>query len=90
MSKLQVVKRTERYLDEISRKNGYYMVGRKGIFISARTPDNDFIWVRLNPPKTTKPVNKYATLTEAIEAKIDAGYDVYEYTSLDDLKDLTV
>ena len=90
MSKLKVVVRSERYLDEIKRANGYYMVGNKGIFISARTPANKFIWVRLNPPKTTKPVHEYDTLTDAIKDKIDKGYDVFEYTSLDDLKDLTV
>lgn len=88
MSKLRVVVRSERYLDEISRTNGYYMVGKKGVFISARTPDNEFIWVRLNPPKTTKPVNKYATLTEAIKDKLSKGYEVFEYTSMEDLKDL--
>ena len=85
---LKVVVRNERYLDEISRKNGYVMVGCKGKFISARTPDNKFIWVRLNPPKTTKPVNEYDTLTDAIRDKISKGYDVYEYTSEHELKEL--
>lgn len=85
MAKLKVVVRTERYLDEISRSKGYVMHGRKGDFISARTPDNKFIWVRLTPGKTTKPVNSYDTLTEAIKAKLDAGYEVEEYTDVTDL-----
>lgn len=85
MAKLKVVVRTERYLDEISRSNGYIMHGRKGDFISARTPNNKFIWVRLTPGKTTKPVNEYNTLTEAIKAKLDAGYEVEEYTDVTDL-----
>lgn len=85
MAKLKVVVRSERYLDEISRSKGYVLHGKKGDFISARTPDNKFIWVRLTPGKTTKPVNAYDTLTEAIEAKINLGYEVEEY---DDVKDL--
>ena len=84
---LKVVFRSERYLDEISRQNGYLMIGHKGKFISARTPENKFIWVRLNPP-TTKPVNEYDTLTEAIKDKISNGYDVYEYTTEEELKEL--
>ena len=85
MSKLKVVVRTERYLDEISRSKGYVMKGQKGDFISARTPNNEFIWVRLTPAKTTKPVHKYATLTEAIKDKLDKGYEVFEYTDKSDL-----
>ena len=85
---LKVVVRTERYLDEISRQNGYLMVGYKGKFISARTPDNKFIWVRLNPPKTSKPVNEYDTLTEAIRDKISKGYEVYEYKTEEELRKL--
>ena len=85
---LKVVVRTERYLDEISRQNGYLMVGYKGKFISARTPENKFIWVRLNPPKTTKPVNEYDTLTEAIRDKIYKGYEVYEYKTEEELRKL--
>ena len=85
MSKLKVVVRTERNLDEISRTKGYVMKGQKGDFISARTPDHEFIWVRLTPGKTTKPVHKYATLTEAIKDKLDKGYEVFEYTDKSDL-----
>ena len=85
---LKVVVRTERYLDEISRQNGYLMIGCKGKFISARTPENKFIWVRLNPPKTSKPVNEYDTLTEAIKDKISEGYEVYEYTTEEELREL--
>ena len=85
MSKLKVVIRTERYLDEISRSKGYVMHGTKGDFISARTPENKFIWVRLTPGKTTKPVHSYDTLTEAIKDKLDKGYEVEEYTDVKDL-----
>ena len=85
MAKLTVKIRTERYLDEISRSKGYVMHGRKGDFISARTPENKFIWVRLTPGKTTKPVHSYDTLTEAIKDKLDAGYVVEEYESVEDL-----
>ena len=85
MSKLKVVVRTERYLDEISRSKGYVMKGQKGDFISARTPDNEFIWVRLTPVKTTKPVHKYPTLTEAIKDKLNKGDEVFEYTDKSDL-----
>lgn len=85
MAKLKVVVRTERYLDEISRSKGYVMEGRKGNFISARTPDNKFIWVRLNPAKTTKPVHSYDTLTDAIKDKIAKGYNVYEYTDVKEI-----
>ena len=85
MAKLTVKIRTERYLDEISRSKGYVMHGRKGDFISARTPENKFIWVRLTPGKTTKPVHSYDTLTDAIKDKLDAGYIVEEYESVEDL-----
>lgn len=85
MSKLKVVIRTERYLDEISRSNGYVMHGAKGDFISARTPENKFIWVRLTPGKTTKPVHAYDTLTDAIKDKLNKGYEVEEYTDVADL-----
>lgn len=85
MSKLKVVMRTERYLDEISRSKGYVMKGNKGDFISARTPDNKFIWVRVTPGKTTRPVNEYETLTEAIKDKLEKGYEVFEYTDKSDL-----
>ena len=75
---LKVVIKKERYLDEISRQNGYLMVGCEGKFISARTPENKFIWVRLNPPKITKVFNAYDTLQEALEAKVEGGYEVLE------------
>lgn len=82
---LKVVIRTERYLDEISRSKGYVMKGRKGDFISARQVDGKFIWVRLTPGKTTKPVHMYDTLTDAIKDKLANGYDIYEY---EDVKEL--
>lgn len=82
----KVIVRTEKetvFLDEIKRKNGYVMKGKKGDFITARTPDNKFIWVRLTPSKTTKPVHAYDTLTEAIKAKLDKGYEVFEYDKVE-------
>lgn len=85
MSKLKVVFRTERYLDEISRSKGYVMKGKKGDFISARTPEDKFIWVRVTPGKTSTPVYAYDTLTEAIKDKLLKGYDVYEYTTKEEL-----
>lgn len=85
MSKMKVVVRTERFLDEISRSKGYVMKGTKGDFITARTPNNKFIWVRLTPGKTTTPVNEYDTLTSAIKDKLEKGYEVFEYTSKADL-----
>lgn len=85
MALLKVEVRTTRYLDEISRNKGYVMKGRKGDFISARQVDGKFIWVRLTPGKTTKPVHSYNTLTDAIKDKLDAGYEVYEY---EDVKEL--
>jgi len=68
-------------LDELSNNKGYVMKGNKGDFIIARDTLGDYIWVRLNPTKSiAKPKHSYATLASAIEAKLDAGYDVFEYT----------
>lgn len=70
-------------LSQISRQNGYVMKGKKGDFISARTPDNKFIWVRLTPSKTSTPVHAYNTLTEAIKDKLEKGYEVFEYEKVE-------
>lgn len=75
----KVVVRTEVYLDEVSNERGYVMKGHKGDFILARDVEGKYIFVRVTPGKTTKPVHKYDTVLEAITAKMEAGYDVFEY-----------
>ena len=57
---------------------GYIMKGNKGDFMLARDTEGKFIWVRLNPPKITKIFHAYDTLQEALEAKVDDGYEVLE------------
>ena len=70
-------------LDELATNKGYVMVGSKGEFIIARDTNGKYIWVRLNPTKTTaKPVKAFDTLRGAIEDKLNNGYDVFEYTSI--------
>ena len=64
---------------------GYIMKGNKGDFMLARDTEGRFIWVRLNPPKITKVFNAYDTLQEALEAKIEDGYEVLEIDE-DDIK----
>ena len=64
---------------------GYIMKGNKGVFILARDTEGRFIWVRLNPPKVTKVFNAYDTLQEALEAKVNDGYEVLEIDE-DDIK----
>lgn len=75
---------------EVSTKDatlskGYIMKGNKGDFMLARDTEGRFIWVRLNPPKITKVFNAYGTLQEALEAKVDDGYEVLEIDE-DDIK----
>lgn len=57
---------------------GYIMKGKKGDFMLAKDTEGKFIWVRLNPPKITKIFNAYDTLQEALEAKVNYGYEVLE------------
>ena len=57
---------------------GYIMKGNKGDFMLARDTEDRFIWVRLNPSKITKVFNAYNALQEALEAKVDDGYEVLE------------
>ena len=64
---------------------GYIMKGNKGDFMLARDTEGRFIWVRLNPPKITKVFNAYDTLQEALEAKVEDGYEVLEIDE-DDIK----
>lgn len=75
----KVVVRTEVFLDEVTNAKGYVMKGNKGDFIIARDTDGDYIWVRLTPGKTTKPVHAYETIKDAISAKLELGYEVFEY-----------
>ena len=57
---------------------GYIMKGNKGDFMLAKDTEGKFIWVRLNPPKVTKVFHAYDTLQEALEAKVDNGYEILE------------
>ena len=75
----QVIERTTRFLDEVTGEKGYVMKGKKGDFILARDVDGDYSFVRLTPGKVTKPVNSYSSAQEAIKAKLDLGYEVFEY-----------
>ena len=86
MSKQVVARRSDDVvtLDELSNNKGYVMRGIKGDYIIARDTDGNFIWVRLIPTKnTSKPVHAYATLKEAIKDKIDNGFDVFEYDTVE-------
>lgn len=67
-------------LSDVTTNKCYVMKGRKGDFILARDVDGNFMWVRLTPAKTTKPVHKYSTAKEAVEDKLNLGYEVFEYT----------
>lgn len=63
---------------DATTSKGYIMKGNKGDFMLARDTEGRFIWVRLNPPKITKVFNAYDTLQEALEAKVNDGYEVLE------------
>ena len=71
-------------LDELSKEKGYLMKGIKGDYIVARNTDGKFIWVRLVPTKnTSKPVHSYDTLRDAIQDKLNAGFEVVEYDTIE-------
>ena len=71
-------------VDELSTSKGYIMFGSKGEFIIARDTNGKYIWVRLNPTSNiSKPSNAFDTLKEAINSKLEHGFDVYEYTTVD-------
>jgi len=83
----QVLIRDERenvvFTDELSNSKGYMLRGQKGDFILARDTEGFHIWVRMNPAKATaKPVKRYESVEEAIEDKINNGYEVFEYTEV--------
>ena len=69
-----VAQTTQLTVDHLDSTKGYVMDGRKG----------KFIWVRLNPPKTTaKAVKSYSSLKEAVKDKLDRGYQVFEYSEIE-------
>lgn len=70
---------------DATASKGYIMKGNKGDFMLARDTEGRFIWIRLNPPKITKVFNAYDTLQEALEAKVEDGYEVLEIDE-DDIK----
>ena len=70
---------------DATTSKGYIMKGNKGDFMLAKDTEGKFIWVRLNPPKITKIFNAYDTLQEALEAKVNDGYEVLEIDE-DDIK----
>ena len=79
-----VAQTTQLTVDNLDSTKGYVMDGRKGKFIIARDTDGKFIWVRLNPPKTTaKAVKSYSSLKEAVKDKLDRGYQVFEYSEIE-------
>jgi hypothetical protein len=79
-----VAQTTQLTVDNLDSTKGYVMDGRKGKFIIARDTDGKFIWVRLNPPKTTaKSVKSYSSLKEAVKDKLDRGYQVFEYSEIE-------
>ena len=80
MKQVVVADETTVRLEDVTREKCYVMKGRKGDFILARDVEGSFMWVRLTPSKTTKPVNKYDSVKSAIEDKLNGGYDVFEYT----------
>ena len=84
----QVVISREVTTDNATLDKGYLMVGNNGEFILARTPEDKFIFVRVNAGKVSKAINTYDTLKEALEDKIENGYEVFEYKTAEELYDL--
>lgn len=80
-----VLRREELTVEDVTTNKGYIMVGNKGKYILARDTQGDFIWVKLDPSNITKPAKKYTSAKEAVKAKLDAGYAVFEFESLEDL-----
>lgn len=80
-----VLRREELTVEDVTTSKGYIMTGNKGKYILARDVEGYFIWVKLDPSNITKPVKKYSSAKEAVKDKLTAGYDVFEFDSLDDL-----
>ena len=74
----KVIVSSEVTTQDATVSKGYIMKGKKGDFMLAKDTEGKFIWVRLNPPKIAKVFNAYDTLQEALEAKVDDGYEVLE------------
>ena len=55
----QVVISREVTTDNATLDKGYLMVGNKGEFILARTPEDKFIFVRVNAGKVSKAIKSY-------------------------------
>lgn len=70
-------------VDNITKDNGYVMFGNKGNYILAKDTAGKFIWVKATPGKVTKPVHTYDTIQDAVKAKLEKGYDVFEYSEVD-------
>lgn len=81
----QVVARRDVTTSEATDKFGYIMVGNKGNFMLAKDAVGHYIWVRLCPPKVTQPARSYSTLKEALEDKVDQGYEVVQVEDGDDI-----
>ena len=69
-------------VEDVTKEKGYIMNGKKGDYVLGRDTKGKFIWVRVTPGKTTKPVHAYNTAIEAVRDKLSKGYDVFEYTNV--------
>ena len=70
-------------VDDLSSTKVYAFQGTKGLFVLTQTKEGKFSFNSLE--KTSKPKNVYATVKDAVTAKINAGYDVVEYDSSEEL-----
>ena len=70
-------------VDDLSSTKVYAFQGTKGLFVLTQTKEGNFSFNSLE--KTSKPKNVYATIEDAVIAKINAGYDVVEYDSSEEL-----
>lgn len=81
----QVVIKREVTTDELTSTKGYAMVGNKGVFIATKQTDGRYVFVRAEKGHVGKPIHAFDTLKELIENKIEKGYEVFEYDTLDEL-----
>jgi len=70
-------------LENTSKEKGYVMSGRKGDYVLGRDVEGNYIWIRVTPGKTTKAVHNYSSVQTAIKAKLDKGFEVYEYSTVE-------
>ena len=80
-----ILRREELTVEDVTTNKGYIMLGNKGKYILARDTFGNFIWVKLDPSNITKPVKNYSSVKEAVRAKLEDGYTVFEFSSLEDL-----